>query len=393
MALTCEKLMEFNLVEDVEKSFNTDLVIKFISTLNDIETIDKFIKDSPAFPGSTDKIMRNELVSIVGATLSIEGTVLDKDEIEESFKKAKGGEHLRRKEQEAENSRKVYIFIKDFVKRHKDGFAYSESLIKQIHSCFTCNMNYLSNVPGQYRSNFIATFGYPRKESLCRTGTEIEEAMGKFVNWLNKKEDGLLSRNIFVKAIMAHYYLSEIHPFGDGNGRTARALEALILYAHGVNEYCFWSLANFWSAHKDQYLSNLHDIRVTLNPTDFIIWGLDGYKDELTIIKGKVLKKVKQLMLSDYVHYLFRNKKHEKVKINHRIVDIVQLLISQGRIPINKFMSSPEVIALYRNASSSTRVRDFQKMAERDLIKIEKIENETFIEPNFQLLERLTYNV
>ena len=395
MPLTCENLMEFNLLEKIETDVvaSPELMGKFFLLFFEILGTDKFIKDSPSFPGSTDKIIRNELVSAIGATLSIEGTMLDREEIEESFQKARQGEPLKRKEQEAENSRKVYTFIQDFVSRHRDDLQYSEQLIKQIHKFFTENMNYVSNVPGEYRGDFNVSFGDPRKNSLCRTRGEIEEAMKKFSLWLNAKKDGILSSNTFVKAMMAHYYLAEIHPFVDGNGRTARALEALILNAQGVNDYCFWSWANFWSSHKDQYLEHLHKIRMTLNPTDFILWGLQGYKDEIESIKGKVLKKVKQLMFSDYIHYLLRNKKNEKIKINQRIFDTVQLLIPSGRVPLKKFLSTPQVIALYRSVAESTRIRDFQKMLSIGLIRIEKSDNEEFIEPNFQILDHLRYNV
>ena len=385
--------MKFDLLEEIEKTAIPEVIMKFFSIRSEIDSIDQFIKDAPSFPGSTDKIMRGELVSVIGATLSIEGTVLDKEEIEESLRKAESGEALHRKEREAANSRRVYSFISDFVARNKTGFQYSESLICQMHTYFTSDMNYLSNSPGKYRSNYIATFGAPRKKSLCRTQSEIEDAMKNFVMWLNKKGDGILSHHIFVKAIMAHYYLSEIHPFGDGNGRTARALEALILNAHGINDYCFWSLANFWSYNKDQYIDHLHNIRVTLDPTDFILWGLEGYKEEIKKIKEKVLKKVKQLMLLDYVRYLLRNKKNEAIKINNRIVDVIEILILKGRLPTGKFFESPEFKALYSSSHQSTMFRDLKKMSAQRLINIEEINNENFIEPNFKILDYVTYIV
>jgi Fic family protein len=393
MSLTCDRLIKFDLVEEIEKESPLETIKYFFLTIGEIEKIDQFIKDLPSYPGSTDKIIRGELISGIGATLSIEGTVLEKEEIEESFRKADLGESLQRKEQEAENSRKVYLFIRDFVKRHSTGFEYSEALIKQLHSYFTADMNYLSNTPGQYRSNFIATFGVPRKESLCRTQSEIEEAMRNFIMWLNKKSEGILSHQIFVKAIMAHYYLSEIHPFGDGNGRTARALEALVLNAEGINNYCFWSLANFWSLHRDQYIIHLHDIRETSDPTAFILWGLEGYKEEIKKIKEKVLTKAKQLMLKDYVQYLFRNKKNETIKINLRIVNVVDFLMSKGRLSMVKFNDAPELKALYSNTSTTTRFRDIKTMSAKGLINIEVINNESFIDLNFKILDSVRYNV
>ena len=49
--------------------------------------------------------------------------------------------------------------------------------------------------------------------------------------------------------------------------------------------------------------------------------------------------------------------------------------------------------ALYRKASASTRIRDIQKMLLLDLIKIVELDKEQWIEANFQILERLRYNV
>jgi Fic family protein len=390
--LTCEKLINFDLIENLEKNLDTKVLLEFFQISSDINNIDSFIRESPSFPGSTDKIIRNELISVIGATLSIEGTILEKEEIEESIQKAERGQILKRKEQEAENSRKVYRFLQEFVLNHKDGFEYTEALINQIHKYFTDSIDYLSNVPGEYR-RFNVTFGYPRKNSLCKTQSDIELAMKNFVIWLNSEGNGLLSKNHFVKAIMAHYYLTEIHPFTDGNGRTARALEALILYANRVNDYCFWSLSNFWSSHKDKYLSHLHDIRQTEDPISFLLWGLEGYRDEISGIKNKVLKKVKQLMFSDYIQYLLRNKKNERIKINQRIVNVLQLIMLKGRTPLKKFIDSPEMIALYSDSARTTRIRDFQKMEALALIKSDEIDNEVYIEPNYRILEYLTYNV
>lgn len=392
LKLTCERLMKFDLIESFEENLDIQTFSKFFGVTNEIQSIDSFVRDTPSFPGSTDKIIRNELLSVIGATLSIEGTILEKEEIEESIKKAEGGELLKRKEQEAENSRKVYRFLQEFVWGHKDGFEYTEPLIKHIHNLFTDSIDYLSNIPGQYR-NFNVTFGDPRKNSLCKTESEVGLAMKNFMSWLNNKGSGLLGANPFVKAIMAHYYLTEIHPFADGNGRTARALEALVLYANKVNDYCFWSLSNFWSSHKDKYLFHLHEIRQTENPINFLLWGLEGYRDEIKSIKDKVLKKVKQLMFSDYIQYLLRNKKHEKIKINQTIIDVLGLLIPRGRVPLKKFYSSPEIAALYSKSARTTQVRHFHKMVSQNLITIEEIDKELFIEPNYRLLDYVTYNV
>ena len=393
MALDLEKLSKFDLEKDLEKRLFEDKkqeqIFDFINTFRGIQIADQFIKECPSYPRSTQEIIRRELTSVVGGTLAIEGTILREEEIEESFQKAGLQKKLKDKEQEAQNSRKAYKYIIDVVDNHEDEFVYSEEHIKQIHQYLTENVEYVSpNVPGQYR-DLKARFGEPQKYSFCKSKVDIEAIMAKFINWLNKKSSEFLSSNIIVKAMMAHYYLTEIHPFGDGNGRTARAVEALVLYVNKINTYCFWSLANFWSANRDKYLIHLGNIRSTCDPWDFLIWGTKGYLLEFQRIKDLVLKKVKQLMLKDYVSWLLRNK-----KIRPRIFGVLMLSISSGKMPFDKFMSSPEIMTLYAQRELSTRYRDFKKMEKTlGLIRIFKEDGKKFIEPNFQKLETLEYEV
>jgi len=393
MALNLEKLSKFDLEEDLENRLFEDKkqeqIFDFINTFREIQIADQFIKECPSYPRSTQEIIRRELTSVVGGTLAIEGTILREEEIEESFQKAGLQKKLKDKEQEAQNSRKAYKYIIDVVDNHEDEFVYSEEHIKQIHQYLTENVEYVSpNVPGRYR-DLKARFGEPQKYSFCKSKVDIEAIMAKFINWLNKKSSEFLSSNIIVKAMMAHYYLTEIHPFGDGNGRTARAVEALVLYVNKINIYCFWSLANFWSANRDKYLIHLGNIRSTCDPWEFLIWGTKGYLIEVQRIKDLVLKKVKQLMLKDYVSWLLRNK-----KIRPRIFGVLMLSISSGKMPFDKFMSSPEIMTLYAQRELSTRYRDFKKMEKTlGLIRIFKEDGKKFIEPNFQKLETLVYEV
>jgi len=397
MELTYDKLIMFDLAEQLEASLlknqGIDTFMQFQSVSSDIEKIDEFIKESPSFPGSTDKIIRSELVSVVGATLAIEGTQLDENEIEIAFNKADLKQNLQSKEQEAENSRNVYNFIRQLDQDNHGKLVYNEQIIKQIHKYFTENMNYLSNTPGLYRTNFIATFGSPRKESLCRTDSEIGTAMLKFVEWLNREGSGFLSNNKFVKAIMAHYFLSEIHPFGDGNGRTARALEALVLYNNGINHYCFWSLANFWSTNTGQYLTHLDNVRRTCNPKEFLIWGMEGYRDQIAQIKSKVLKKVKKLMFLDYVNYLLANKKKKSITMNHRMVGALKILVQLDKLPFEEFLAYPGILAIYGSVNPTTRWRDFKNLIKLDLINFSQQNGKELIEPNFKILDTIIYNV
>ena len=59
----------------------------------------------------------------------------------------------------------------------------------------------------------------------------------------------------------AHYHVGAMHPFDDGNGRTARALEAFMLRRAGVNDMVMVSLSNYYYEHMEEYLAALYDSR------------------------------------------------------------------------------------------------------------------------------------
>ena len=56
-----------------------------------------------------------------------------------------------------------------------------------------------------------------------------------------------------VKAAMAHLNLTLIHPFRDGNGRTARCLQTFVLGAEGITEPVFSSIEEYLGRHTSAY--------------------------------------------------------------------------------------------------------------------------------------------
>lgn len=399
MELNFKNLIKFDLVEAIEVEIHKDekkmkQFIRFYETYPQIQSIDQFIRDCPSYPGSTKDIIKDELVSAVGATLAIEGTILNEDEIKESFRKASLKEQLKRKEQEAENARKAYEHIELLAENHEGKFVYEEEHIKKIHKLITQKIDYFANVPGEYR-DLRASFGDPRRYSLCGDKASINTAMARLIKWLNTPASGILSGNIIVKAFMTHYYLAEIHPFGDGNGRTARALEALILYINKINSYCFKSMTKFWNINRAEYITHLGNIRVSCDPLDFLIWGAHGFLSEVQRIKKAVLKKLKQLMLMDYLRWLLATKRYQKSerKINQRIYGNLALLTASGKIPFDKFMSSPEFKSLYSGVSVDTKNRDLRKMKSLGLTQTSKENDKMFIEANYEILEKIEYVV
>jgi hypothetical protein len=120
---------------------------------------------------------------------------------------------------------------------------------------------------------------------------------------------------------------------------------------------------------------------------------MEGFLEVLLNVKGKVLSKVKKLMMQDYTVFLLMTKKRQKIKVNERIVRVMMLLIHLNKVPSDELFNSPEMRAMYLKVSSQTRRRDFDKLRDLNLI-IEFEENGIkYIKPNYQILEGCVLNL
>ena len=82
--------------------------------------------------------------------------------------------------------------------------------------------------------------------------------MKEFVSWLNAKQADLLDP-VLVAGI-AHYEFVRIHPFVDGNGRTARTLATLILYKRGFDSKRFFALDDYYDSDRPTYYAALGSV-------------------------------------------------------------------------------------------------------------------------------------
>ena len=382
--LTADRLLQFNLLK-----FDSHDCLEMFQLRNKIAGLHSLIVEMPAFPNVPDRILRNELIRAVGSTTAIEGNTLSNEEISDAFAKADKNFTLQKLEQEVQNSREVYIFI---INNRDQIDKLTLPLLRQIHNITTKNLPYISNKPGQLRNDQVK-FGVPELPSLFPDQASVENAVNKFIEWYNDNNNSIDDDPV-IKALLSHYYLTEIHPFFDGNGRTSRAIEAFCLLNKGVlHSHFFYTLANFWVRNRDMYLAELRDVRNTCNAANFVKFGLQGLIEELTYIKEKVKRKVSILMFTDYIHYLSREKKKAPHKVSSRMVNYLEILVEKGKVPLANFESSAPIRGLYSNKSTSTKTLDLKKLQENRLVKITQKNDQLFIEANLDILQGLEYRV
>ncbi|BAL88518.1 hypothetical protein AMIS_32980 [Actinoplanes missouriensis 431] len=109
-------------------------------------------------------------------------------------------------------------------------FDYSETALSALH--FMITKYQPAKWPGRYRTGGVYVSSADPLEPVY-TGPDadlVPDLMGEFVAWLRS---GDLDAPAYARAAMAHLNLVAIHPWHDGNGRTARALHTLVLARTG----------------------------------------------------------------------------------------------------------------------------------------------------------------
>ena len=176
-------------------------------------------------------------------TTRIEGATLDEDAVR-GLEGLGAGAKVTEDERANINALQAYEFI-DFLSDQPD-IPIDELVIRQLNRYF---MNGAADTltPGTYRkgSNKVGEFVTPDQG-------DVPALMRSFAMWL-REDDGEL--HPVIKAGLAHIHLVAIHPFWDGNGRTARGLTTLILQRSAFGFKKLLSLESQLFEIRDDYFS------------------------------------------------------------------------------------------------------------------------------------------
>lgn len=174
----------------------------------------------------------------------------------------------------------------------------TESLIKNMHS--TIQKGILKGkLRGEYREAQNAIYDSRTRKPVYfpPEAKDIAGLMKSFVDWLNCDRE----TPPILKAGIAHYQFVSIHPFMDGNGRTARALATLVLYREKYDLKRFYSLEEYYNEDLKGYYNALHHCQGvhyydTPNPdiTTWLEYFLKGAAVIFDEVKEKALEATKK---------------------------------------------------------------------------------------------------
>jgi len=217
-------------------------------------------------------------------------------------------------------------------------------------------------VPGQIRDYSVGVPAYQ--------GAPAEDCrylVDRLAEWL--ESDTFRSENTEIRfalavvcAIYAHLYLAWLHPFGDGNGRTARLLEFLILARCGMIPLpTAHLLSNHYNLTRDQYYRSLAEASRTRRTEEFLGYAIQGLVDGIREQIGQVLQQHFDVTWINFVHETMRQFPSSPARDRQRT--LVLAMPSGVDIPKRDLPDlSPKLAALYARKGPRTLSRDLNRL-------------------------------
>jgi Fic family protein len=314
------------------------------------------------------RLLEVYLVKGVQATTAIEGNTLSEEEIRERIEGKKSlSESKEYQGQEIDNIVGACNEIADRMIAGEDDVDITPERIRRFNDLVLKNLPSEEGVvPGQIRRYSVAVADY-----RAAPAEDCPYLLDRLCEWLAKlrapKEKDRIAFAV-MRAILAHLYIAWIHPFGDGNGRTARLIEFQILLGAGVPTVAAHLLSNHYNQTRSEYYRLLSQAsRSKGNVLPFIDYAVQGLFDQLNDQIDQIRVYQREITWRDYVCGEFRGK---KTIASHRQR---ALALRLGRIdePVEVGevrRLSAELAELYASKTIKTVTRDLNALVEMELV-------------------------
>lgn len=345
--------------------------VEFWLLLGEARSKCEHLANAPMLPGTATELLRVYLAKGAMATTAIEGNTLTEEEVrlrlEGKLELPPSREYLGRE-------------IDNFVGAVNDSAAAiaSPSFVVTPRFIQSANRRILEGldleagvVAGEYRRHSVTVARYRGAPS-----EDLDYLVGRMCDWINelqigRADDAVRSPRLvagIVRAILAHLYLAWIHPFGDGNGRTARFIEFAILVSAGVPETAAHLLSNHYNQTRNEYYRQLDAAsRSGGDVVPFLRYALAGFIDQLTVQLALLHQQHWQLVWRTHVDDCFPGQRSASEDRQRALV--LALSDRSDPTPVHAIRElSPALAAAYAVKTAKTLARDLHHLEQMGLV-------------------------
>lgn len=294
---------------------------RIANALTAIERARGFLEAATLSSEWVAKMQSKALVLEAYHTTHIEGTQLTFEQSEQLWE----GKHLTRVNQddvkELLNYRNAFDLVSNYI---EFGAPITEGLIREIHRRLVQNVRGNSAEPGEYRKIQNYVVNSQTKEIVYTPPPvyEVSYMMQGLVDWINHET----TIHPVLMAGISHFQLVHIHPFLDGNGRTARLLSTLCLYRSGYDFKKLFTISEYYDKNRVDYYQAIQSVREhDMVMTGWLEYFSHGLATQLQEVKELGKQAIEQDLLARQHHLSER----QKLAIGY--------LITHGNLSIQEF--------------------------------------------------------
>jgi Fic family protein len=323
-----------------------------------------------------DSLQALELKREIAGTSRIEGADFTERELDEALEGATPEEQLTRSQRQARAAINTYRWIASLP----PDLPINQDLIKEVHLRIVTGCDDDHCAPGRLRGpGENVGFGRPTHRG-AEGGRECQQAFGQLCDALNHQ---FRAHDPLIQALALHYHMGAMHPFQDGNGRTARAVEALILQRSHLKDTLFIAMSNYYYDEKTKYLQTLASVRtLDFDLTPFLRFALTGIASQCKRLLNEIRIHVQRTIFRDVMWRMYAKlKSTRKRAMGARQCHVLDKLIDVGG-PIEYMSFYDDFMERhYRtlNVPSKAYVRDLNSLGAIRAITINRRESEYFI--------------
>ncbi|MBW1764146.1 MAG: Fic family protein, partial [Deltaproteobacteria bacterium] len=269
-----------------------------------------------------EELQAVQLKREIAGTSRIEGADFTDVELDKAMSESPS-ELFTRSQRQAAASKRAYRWIAKLP----DDYPLGEKLIREIHRLIVTDADDDHCPPGVLRkSGQNVNFGVPLHRGV-EGGGECIDAFHKLCQAIKTE---FQQHDPLIQALALHYHLAAMHPFLDGNGRTARALEALMLQKTGLRDILFIAMSNYYYEEKNTYLKTLAEVHSRgYDLTPFLNFGLKGIELQCRRLFEEIRKNVSKALFRNVMYDLFNRLQTPKKRvIVRRQLEILKILLS-----------------------------------------------------------------
>lgn len=327
---------------------------KILTNVAKIEAAKEIIESALLVPAYETKFREEAMVRSAHFGTHIEGNDLTFSQTQEVLE----GKQITARERDVKeviNYRKVIEYINTEGDKQKP--IHRQVLLK-IHK-LTVSGLIPNEDAGAFRHVNVVLRGVRsgRVTYLAPPASQVPRQVDEFLDWLNKDKD----IHPVLKAAVSHYEIVRIHPFIEGNGRTARALATLVLFKEDYDIKRFFSLDEYYDKDIQRYYEVLQNTTNQLvadeRERDLTSW-IDYFTEGLVAELGRIKDKVRTLSV-----YLRLKSKMGQVPLNERQLKLVEYMQQNGQI------SNQEWRSLLPMISDDTILRELKYLMRKGLVK------------------------